>query len=99
MKTKLQATEHTMNGRAREMRKDCKRQTDAKTRRETVSVKLRDRYPGERERRGRKTHPQGKGAGSVQEICPGHRVSVTLREAAFILPGHFPRGRESHHRD
>lgn len=43
MKTKLQATEHTMNGRAREMRKDCKRQTDAKTRRETVSVKLRDR--------------------------------------------------------
>lgn len=43
MKTKLQATEHTRNGRAREMRKDCKKQTDAKTQRETVSVKLRDR--------------------------------------------------------
>lgn len=50
MKTKLQATEHTRNGRAREMRKDCKKQTDAKTRRETVSVKLRDRDIQEREK-------------------------------------------------
>lgn len=36
-KARLQATQHTVNGRAGEMRKDCERQSEAKTCRETVS--------------------------------------------------------------
>lgn len=38
------------------MRKDCKKQTDAKTRRETVSMKLRDRDIQEREKEEAEKH-------------------------------------------
>lgn len=71
------------------MRKDCKRQTDAKTWSKTVSVKLRDRDIQERERRGRKTNPQArKVPGTVS------RRSALATESLVILgEGHFSRGR------
>lgn len=90
MKTKLQETEHIVNGRTREMRKDCKRQTDAKTQRETVSVKLRDRDIQEREKEEveKQTHKARKVPGTVS------RNSALAIESLVTLGGHFFRGRD-----